>query len=311
MGKNSVAVCVCTYLRPKSLERTLRSLGALRFKSPERKPELRVVVVDNDPKASARALVESLRAELPFAITYEVEPRQGIPFARNTSLRASEPSELIAFIDDDETPAPDWLELLLEALEVHVADVATGPVVPVLAQPVPRWIERGEFFRATERPTGTIVGEAFTNNVLFKRSVLSRMEGAFDERMARTGGSDTHFFRRVAVSGGKIVWCAEAVVYDHVPASRMSEKWLLQRSYRVGGVMTFVRMETEPLPKALLLTSVATARAAIVGGALVAAGVVAGKHLRVRGERWLAYGAGLVAGVRGVHYEEYKEIHGS
>lgn len=305
-----VAVCICTCKRPQGLSRTLRALQALTFPGPA--PELAVIVVDNDAAASARAAVEAARPELRWPLVYALEPRQGIPFARNACLRVAfeRGARLVAFIDDDETPAPSWLAELLRTQEREQADVVTGPVVPILPEPMPQWAQRGAFFTPARHATGTRLDRAFTNNVLVRREALERLASWFDERMALTGGSDTHLFQRLARAGASIVWCDEALVYDHVPPSRVTPRWLMQRWYRVGNVTTFVRKDMQPLPRALLTTVAATARAGVVGTALCAAGVVGGKHVRVQGARWLAYAAGLVSGLRGMHYEEYKRIHG-
>jgi succinoglycan biosynthesis protein ExoM len=305
-----LAVCICTCKRPQGLLRTLRALDALRF--PSAAPDLALVVIDNDAQGSARATVDGARTQLRWPVVYEVEPRQGIPFARNACLRVAfaHGAQLVAFIDDDETPASSWLAELLQALEREQADVVTGPVVPMLPEPIPDWVQRGAFFTPSQHATGTRLDRAFTNNVLLRREVIERLPVWFDERMALTGGSDTHLFQRLARAGASIVWCAEALVYDHVPASRVTPEWLIQRWYRVGTVTTFVRMDLQPKPKALLTTAAASARAGVVGTALCAAGVITGKHVRVKGARWLAYGAGLVAGLRGARYEEYKRIHG-
>jgi GT2 family glycosyltransferase len=290
--------------------RTLRSLEALTF--PGGAPELGVVVIDNDAEGSARATLDEARAELRWPLIYEVEARQGIPFARNASVRVAfaHGARLIAFVDDDETVTPTWLAALLHTLERTRADVVTGPVVPVLPEALPDWVRRGEFFTPARHATGTRLDRAFTNNALVRREVLERLPTCFDERMALTGGSDTHLFQRLARAGASIVWCDEALVHDHVPASRATSEWLVQRWYRVGSVTTFVRKDTQPLPKALLTTAAASARAAVVGVALSAAGVVGGKHVRVKGARWIAYAAGLVSGLRGMRYEEYRHIHG-
>ena len=290
--------------------RALRSLDALTF--PGAAPDLSVIVIDNDAEGSAQATVEAARTELRWPVVYEIEPRQGIPFARNACLRVAfaHGARLVAFVDDDETATPSWLAALLDTLERQQADVVTGPVVPILPEPLPDWVRRGEFFTPARHATGTSLDRAFTNNVLVRREALERLPHFFDERMALTGGSDTHLFQRLARAGCRIVWCDEALVHDHVPASRATPEWLVQRWYRVGSVTTFVRKDTQPLPKALLTTAAASARAGVVGAALCAAGVVGGKHVRVKGARWLAYAAGLVSGLRGMRYEEYKQIHG-
>ncbi|UCC29809.1 MAG: hypothetical protein JSU86_16585, partial [Phycisphaerales bacterium] len=40
-------------------------------------------------------------------------------------------------------------------------------------------------------------------------------------------------------------------------------------------------------------------------------GVVAGRHVLVKGVQWLAYGVGLLLGILGTRYREYKTTHGT
>ena len=57
-----------------------------------------------------------------------------------------------------------------------------------------------------------------------------------------TGGEDKDFFRRLAEAGHTFTWCDEAPVFESVPASRLTRKYMLQRallrgrnSLRLGG----------------------------------------------------------------------------
>jgi len=303
-----IAICICTRQRPGSLRRTLDELNRLELRSPQ--PEVRLLVVDNDPSGSARPVVEAAGERSRWPMDYLVEPSAGIPFARNRCLLATEDADRIAFIDDDEIPSPQWLQRLNEALDRYGAQVAAGPVESILPEPVPEWVRQGDFFRHAEWPDGSFIDVAFTGNVLFRREILAAVSPWFDERMALTGGSDANFFRRVTAAGFRIVWVAGAVVQEEVPASRMTVSWILKRQFRVGSVMTLNRRQIGGVGKALPLTLAAGARALLVGGSQSALGVFAGKHLLVKGLGWLAYGAGLMAGLRGVSYQEYRSVHG-
>ena len=303
-----VAVCICTFRRAKGLERALRALDGLTFEGTA--PTVRVVVVDNDAAGSARSVVEAAQKVSRWPLQYRIEPRQGIPFARNACVRESGEADFVAFIDDDETPGAEWLAALVKVIECHHADVVTGPVESELPESVPTWIQHGGFFRPRRLATGTRVDVAYTNNVLVRKAAIADMPRWFDERMSFSGGSDSHFFRRLHAAGRKIVWCAEAVVVEHVPATRATVRWLLARSFRVGSGMTFIRMDAGPVLPAVVVTLAAVLRALAVGVALCAAGLFAGMHVRVKGARWLAYAAGLVVGLGGLRYEEYRRIHG-
>ena len=63
-------------------------------------------------------------------------------------------------------------------------------------------------------------------------------------------------------------------------------------------------------PIATAITFLAAARSGLLGVGKALPGIVLGKHLAVSGLRSLSYTAGLLLGIRGLHYDEYQEVHG-
>jgi GT2 family glycosyltransferase len=304
-----VAVCVLTYHRPAGLARLLGALQDLR--PPDGAPEVRVVVVDNDPEASAREVCETLGSRLPFPITYLVEKRRGISQARNAALGAAMGSaEFVAFIDDDEIPEADWLAELLRVQRLHDADAVTGPCLPRFESPPPAWIEEGGFFERPRWPTGRQIDRAYTHNVLIRSRSLAAMETLFDERMGLTGSEDSEFFQRFARAGHRIIWCDTAVVYDVVPETRANLWWILARSYRIGACLAFIERKADPGSVTLLRVLVHGARC-VAGGILrLAASVVKGRVAAAVALHLVSFGAGRLGGLVGLQYAEYRRIHG-
>ncbi len=309
-GSPRVCVCVITYRRPEGLQRLVRSLG--RLNCHDGGARIKLIVVDNDAAGSAAPICAGLRAEVDFPIAYEIEPRRGIPRARNRSVALVDShAEFAVFVDDDETVEPDWLAQLLRVRQMYQADVVCGPVLPrFLAEP-PRWMVRGRFFQLTRHPTGARVDRAYTNNTLVRTAVFRALGALFDEEMGFTGGSDTHFFRRVHQAGFKLVWADEAVVYDWIPASRMTTHWILQRAYRYGVMTPVIERDVRPG----LVTS---ARLLLIGCYRVLKGILflplswpLGRHLSVLYLRHIYYGAGMLGGLFGIRYQEYRRAHGT
>ena len=306
----TVAVCVITFKRPEGLRRLLNGLNALCFR--DTPPELEVIVVDNDPTASARRVCSELRSALKWPIQYHVEPCRGIPFARNKAVaRALETADFIAFIDDDEVPEPDWLDELLHVQHACDVDVVTGPVVPHFPDEVPHWVIKGRFFESPRYPTGRCMDVAFTHNVLARNNVYRAMEPIFDERLAMTGGSDSHFFRRVHRAGFSIVWADVALVSEWIPKSRACFGWLVQRAFRSGTTLGFVTLDLGSAWSGRLELAAKAAVWIAIGVLLAPCGLVAGRHVFVKGIRYIAYGAGYLASIAGTHYDEYKTTHGT
>lgn len=226
-----VTVCVCTFRRPQLLRKLLEELaqqetgGEFTFSA---------VVSDNDSEQSARAVVEECAARLQYPIVYASEPRQNIALARNMALSKAA-GDFIAFIDDDEYPAKNWLRSLLQTCDSTGADGVLGPVKPYFENQPESWAIRGGFFERPTHPTGFRIklSDARTGNVLFKRSLIAADAEVFKVEF-KNGGEDVDFFRRKMAAGASFVWCDEAPVFEIVPASRSSRGYLLRRALLRG-----------------------------------------------------------------------------
>lgn len=300
-----IAVCVITLHRPAGLAALLEGLSKLTF-SKVAAPEVRVMLVDNDAGGSAKAVAEAAPEGL--EVCYCVEPKKGIPIARNRTVEAALPwADYCAFIDDDEVPPNEWLDELLAAQRRFGADVVTGPVRTVFADPPPPWILEGKFFAPQQFTTGTELEVCATNNTLVRAELFQNRR--FDERFALTGGEDTQLFMRLKRVGHTIIWAEDAYVTETMPSSRANLSWLLKRSYREGNSYALAEFSVDnSLKRKLLRFSKGVTRLAQGGlGALMNLGR---KPAFVRHARRAYLGAGMISGVLGNRYEEYKEIHG-
>lgn len=304
-----VSLCVITFRRPTGLRRLVESLAQLEFRNDPARIEL--IVVDNDAAGSAEGVCAKLSREVGFPIKYGVEPRRGIPMARNRSIRMiDESSDFVVFVDDDETVAANWLDELLRVQRTCTADVVSGPVVPDFLAPPPRWIVEGAFFEPQRHRTGERILHAYTSNTLVRASVLAELGGGgFDERLALSGGSDTHFFLRVGRVGYKLVWADEAIVYDCIPTSRMNARWLLQRSYRQGVMTIFVIRDVRGVAGGAPQMRTG-ARRVTKGMLMLPISWLFGWHRFVECLRCTCFVGGLLGGLLGLRYQEYRNIYG-
>jgi glycosyltransferase involved in cell wall biosynthesis len=304
-----VDVCVVTHRRPVGLHRLLGGLDALEL--PEPRPELRVVVVDNDAAESARPVCEDAARWLRHDLLYLVEKRRGIPQARNTALAAAlERADFAAFIDDDEVPEPGWLAELMRVQASRGADVVAGPVEPVFETSPPAWIERGGFFLRPRYATGTRIGHAYTHNALVSMRAIAGVDRWFDERMALTGSSDTELFERLARGGARIVWADLAVVREWVPASRARLVWILRRALRVGTASSFIDRRCLAPPRPAVAIAAHGGWCVAKGLWLAAFGALRGAAAATRGLRLAAFGVGRLLGLAGVSLAEYRRTDG-
>lgn len=233
-GESRIVIAVITFRRPQSLAVTLKSLSAIHL-PPD--TQVKLLVVDNDPGRSAVSVVEAARHDFPYPVTYTVEEKQGIPYARNAVLEHAVGDDYIAFIDDDDTADPYWLAALYAAAKAYSADVVKGRVAYTFPSGKEH-LSRIDIFVDIPLATGTRLGSAWTNNVLFSTAIYRQNGLRFDAGFARIGGSDHHFFHCVNARGAKIVMCSEAIIYTHVPPERTQWRWLARRNLRVGATLT-------------------------------------------------------------------------
>lgn len=289
--KTTVDICVCTFRRP-SLKTTLESLARQRS---VQEAVIRVIVADNDEEPSAKALVLATADRVGLEVTYLHAPVKNISIARNACLDAAT-ADWVAFIDDDEHAAPDWLSELWQSAERHGFDAVFGPVAAEYPQSSPRWMVEGDFHSTEVVYVRGQILTGYTCNVLMRRSAIERLALRFDERFGVSGGEDTDFFGRWRQMGATYGYAPEALVCEPVPPSRMSFGWLWRRRFRMGQThgAGLLRAGRAPL-KVLKAMGVASAKAAYcLGNAMLT------PWQKTRCARWLLRGALHVGAVHGL-----------
>ncbi|TAP44400.1 glycosyltransferase [Arthrobacter sp. S39] len=315
-GPGGIVIAVLTYRRAEDLKLALPRLAAqaqsLDTIGGGHQLHATVLVIDNDPAASARTAVEDFARTLPPGlIAYVHEPKPGIAAARNKALTESSTRDLLVFIDDDEIPSERWLAQLLDLQRSSGAAAVVGPVISEYEHEPDAWISAGRFFQRRRLATGTPLTIAATNNLLLHLPQIRDLKLEFDERFGLSGGSDTLFTRQLVKRGGTMLWCDEAVVVDRVPAGRLTRDWVLRRALRSGNSAARVSLELEQKAGPRLAargSSLASGVVRLAGGsAQLTAGLVtrSAAH-QARGLRTVARGLGMASGAFGYVYKEYR-----
>lgn len=228
---------------------------------------MRIVVVDNDSSQSALPVVEDLKSRLNLPISYDMEPMQGISAARNRLLSHVQ-ADYFAFIDDDEVASQEWLESLFKTLEYYKADAVFGPVLSKFPQNAPSWAINAKIFRRSRRPTGIPMVYGGAGNTMVRREALGRPAQKFDLAFDLTGGEDIDFFYRLHLAGKRMLWCDEAIVYEHVTPARLTLKWICQRGFRGGQLYSRIIVSRHPARRKIMRTAAKTIQAAGIMAAL-------------------------------------------
>lgn len=305
----TIVIGILTYRRPaqvvacvEAVARHVEGLGVTASTT--------ILVVDNDPAGSARSGVVPLAVGP--TVRYVVEPTPGIAAARNRALDESTGADLLVFIDDDELPTSSWLAPLLDTWSATRATAVMGRVVSEFDGELDDWVAAGRFFQRRSMPTGTSITVAAAGNLLLDRAAVGRLGVRFDETLGLGAGEDSLFSSAIVRAGGTIAWCEESAAIDHVPADRMTRRWVLDRARSHGNAETVVRLR---LSDGLLVRLTAFLRGAlrVLGGVLRYAAGIATRDLvhQARGLRTAARGLGIVAGALGATVQEYARPTGT
>ncbi|WP_315899386.1 glycosyltransferase [Leisingera aquaemixtae] len=230
-----ITVAALTRQRPAMLAALVRSWGEMDI--PEG-CEVRCLVVENDTVPCSESVVQEA-GSMPngVALDYVLETELGIPFGRNRAAKEAiaNGSDILAFVDDDETVAQDWLVRLTEGFRASGAMLAGAPLraAPVhegasLVQRLMHANIANRYLRKENRaarkaslqdsgPVTTV-----TNNWMADLRLFTEHGLWFDEAMRMTGGTDAKFHAETRAKGLPVGWVKDAFVYEEIPQQRLS-----------------------------------------------------------------------------------------
>ena len=340
-----LTIAMLTYRRNDYLAQVIPELLAQADDVCDAQTTASVLIVDNDPQAGARAVVEAARAALAgeqpqtaeppeqavlsepsgsadsdaaatSRLVYVHEPEPGIVAGRNRALSQAHGSDALIFIDDDEIPSPGWLKALVSTWRAQGCAAVTGPTPPTFEVDPSAWVVASGAFDSWEAADGAQVRSADTGNLLLDLAVVEDLGLRFDPRYGLTGGEDSLFTRQLSRAGGVIRFAAGAVVTKRVPAARARRTWMLERSLRSGSSWARVRIDTAApdggasgrlarLRLRLGYGAKGLAKAGIDGARAGVARIRGDVPAQARYEVSSRGGLGMVVGALGVHVREY------
>ncbi|GAA6164706.1 hypothetical protein NBRC116590_24100 [Pelagimonas sp. KU-00592-HH] len=218
----NVCILICTCDRHEMLGTLLAHFAKATYAN-----SVPIYIADNGEKPANRVLE---RFSDRLTIHYTRVQETGLVPVRNAvfEMAMAGGHEFLALIDDDELPSPGWLEAHVSTALREKADVVTGPCLPLLDGPLPRWLRDTDFLDKDETTFGT-------HNVLLRGSALPDQDGGlFHPRFSRIGGEDWDLQNRLRSSGARFASSTEALVYEHVPPERRRLRYYFREGIRTA-----------------------------------------------------------------------------
>ena len=236
-----ITVALCTHNHADRLSRTLADLGLI--KPPTRPWE--IVVVDNGCTDGTPELLSDDKwqpANVPVRIVHE--EKLGLSNARNCALKSARGKYLV-FIDDDETPAPQWLVAYERDMLKHSPDALGGTIEVIFEHGErPSWLqdELLGFLGRLDHGDGqwlTDPATTFYGGNFAVRTEIFDTIGEFDSELGRkgkvnAGGEDTEFYRRLIDNSYTVRWVPDATIYHRIRADKLRRSYFLDLHYRQG-----------------------------------------------------------------------------
>lgn len=211
-----VSVVVCSYNGARTIRDTLEGLTRLNY------PDYEVIVVDDGSRDATAAIARG------YDVRLISTPNRGLSNARNTGLEAAT-GEIVAYIDDDAWPDPDWLTYLAATFRATPHVGVGGPNLPppgdgAVAACVANSPGGPNHVLLSDREAEHLPG----CNMAFRRDALLAI-GGFDPRF-RVAGDDVDVCWRLQAAGGTLGFHPGAVVWHHRRNS-VRAYWRQQRGY--------------------------------------------------------------------------------
>ncbi len=240
----TLIICICTYNRNDSLIRCLKSINNLHVVL---NIKIKIVIVDNSIKYNSYRPVNKLRKSYKYKIIQLHEKRRGVVFARNkclNKLRKINP-KFICFFDDDCIVDRFWLKNVFKIIKSTKAEIVTGPQLSLKKSSLNKsnLINYSRFFEKKYKGDIIRVNWAASNNVFLVYDIIKKHKLIFDKTLNKFGiGEDQLFFSKLSSFGHKIYWSKTIRVFEDIHEHRLSLKWLIQRSFRLGVLGHYIDM---------------------------------------------------------------------
>jgi len=229
----ALSIVVPTRNRAGKLDALLRALAALEVPA----GGLEAFVVDNGSTDETPQVLAWWAPRFPFPLRPLAEPRPGVSRARNAGVAAAS-APIVAFLDDDCLPEPDWAAAILAAFAADARLAAVGGRVELKSpEDAPIGLRLG---RERERMTGMwgAFGLLIGANAAYRRDVLAAA-GGFDARLGPGTGipaaEDSDLIWRVFLTGRPLVYEPGVLVrHDHGRKPGAGEALRIRRNYVVG-----------------------------------------------------------------------------
>jgi glycosyltransferase involved in cell wall biosynthesis len=251
--QDRLTVVICTRNRAAHLEKCVEAL----LHQSVSEDAFDILIVDNASTDSTPELATAWSDAHP-QIEWVHEPKVGLSYARNIGF-ASVKSEWVAYLDDDGVPHLDWVEKLLDRIDVGDWDGIGGHYGPYFEGEPPDWYLPRYNSNDWLLREGTSDYEIFASdskfsggNCTYRRSALVALGGFSTELGMRDGhigyGEEVDLQDRMLVAGHRLGFDAEIRMDHFTPREKQRLLSFVHRSFSNGRDIESAGAARHPAP---------------------------------------------------------------
>ncbi|NEQ73518.1 MAG: glycosyltransferase [Okeania sp. SIO2C9] len=211
-----------------------------------------IVIVDNNSADNTAKIIQEYQSNwhISCPIQYYFEPRQGASYARQRAMKEAK-SPLVAFLDDDNLPSPDWVASAYAFGKSHPqVGVYNGLIHPIYEVSPPKNFERiasclaiiewpqTEPFCLNSKKTGGLLPpgagivirkQAWVENVPDTLELKGPVSGSLTAK-----GEDIEAFLYIRNAGWEVWFNPAMHIYHQITKSRLKKEYLIRLLRGVG-----------------------------------------------------------------------------
>lgn len=260
MKNEGISVIVCCYNSTSRIEPTLQHL--LKQKT-DGSFNWEVIVIDNNSTDDTALFAEKLlaKAENPVSNRVVFEPKPGLSNARNKGFEEAT-YNIVLMVDDDNSLCPDYLQGIWKAFKKNPnAGMVGGLGIAALETAVPVWFSKYDYCYAigSQSNNGNAIEHLYGAGLALRIDVLEKIRNAgftslLSDRIGDSlmSGGDTELCFACRMAGFELVYVPEITFQHHLPAGRITWKYLRRLFSGFGHTKAYMDVYTSAVAERAL-----------------------------------------------------------
>ena len=238
-----ISVVICTHNRSLLLADCINSLLNQNINS----ENFEILIVDNNSTDNTKDVIAEF-CEKHNNIKYLFEQTAGYSAPRNCGWKNAS-GKIIAYIDDDEIAAPNWIESVLNTFQIEEKPDIIGGIYEVkYDETPPDWFTDSMGGTNKNRQKGLLNQRADCyfagGNIAFKKEVLEKLNGFSGDFDMKDGflmmGEDTDICQRAKNAGFKLYYNPGIAIYHRMNRSNYDIEKRKERTKKMGMTVRFI-----------------------------------------------------------------------